>query len=83
MTKAPKSWLERSRARVLGIQGVRYDELTQMLQNEVPKQQQVIAAERQHATARDAEVDALKAQLAEIHAALTALEIKDQPVERR
>jgi hypothetical protein len=50
---------------------------------EVPKRQQVIAAKRQHATTWDAELDALKGQLAEKPAALTALETKDQPVVRR
>jgi hypothetical protein len=37
----------------------------------------------QHAVAQDAEISSLKAQLTEIHAALIALQLKDQLVAQR
>ena len=58
------------------IDGVRYDELAPMLLNEVQK-------EHEHALAQDAQISELKAQLAEVHAALASLQPKDQLVARR
>jgi hypothetical protein len=55
------------------IDGVRYDELAPMLLNEVQK-------EHEHALVQDAEISALKAQLAEMHAALAAMQAEDQLV---
>jgi hypothetical protein len=49
----------------------------------VQKQQQVMAAEHEHAMAQDVEVAALRAQLAEMHAVLTELQTKDRLVARR
>jgi trimeric autotransporter adhesin len=65
------------------IQGVRYEELAPMLLNEVQKQQQINAAEHQHARTQDAEIGQLKAQLAEMRAALVTLQSKDQLVAQR
>jgi len=58
------------------IDGVRYDELAPMLLNEVQKQEQ-------RAVAQDAEISVLRAQLAEMHAALTATQIREQVVAQR
>ncbi len=65
------------------IQGVRYEELAPMLLNELQKQQQKIAAQDQRAANQDAEINNLKSQLAEIHAALRTLRNPDQLVARR
>jgi hypothetical protein len=58
------------------IDGVRYDELAPMLLNEVQK-------DHEHAMAQDAEIGQLKAQLAEMHAAIAAIQSKDQLVAQR
>jgi trimeric autotransporter adhesin len=65
------------------IQGVRYEELAPMLLNELQKQEQKIAAQDQRAANQDVEISHLKAQLAEIHAALLNSQSKDQLVARR
>ncbi len=51
------------------IQGVRYEELAPMLLSEVQK-------DHEHALAQDAEISALKAQLAEMHSVLVSLQSK-------
>ncbi|MGA2190429.1 MAG: tail fiber domain-containing protein, partial [Steroidobacteraceae bacterium] len=58
------------------IDGVRYDELAPMLLNELQK-------EHEHALAQDAQINELRSQLAEVHAALASLQPKDQLVARR
>ena len=58
------------------IDGVRYDELAPMLLNELQK-------EHEHAQVQDAQINELKAQLAEVHAALAPLRPKDQLVAGR
>jgi hypothetical protein len=65
------------------IQGVRYDELAPMLLNEMQKQQQKIAVQDQRAATQGLEISQLKAQLAEMHAALLTLQSKDQLVAQR
>jgi len=72
------------------IDGVRYDELAPMLLNEMQKQQQISAAEHEHALAQDAIIAAqtqtiasLEQQLAGIQAALVKLQPKDELVAQR
>jgi hypothetical protein len=65
------------------IQGVRYDELAPMLLNEMQKQQQQIAVQDQRAATQGLAISQLKAQLAEMHAALLTLQSKDQLVAQR
>jgi len=65
------------------IDGVRYDELAPMLLNEVQKERATISAQAQHAAVQDAEISALKAQLAEMHAAVESLMSNNQFVARR
>jgi uncharacterized coiled-coil protein SlyX len=65
------------------IDGVRYDELAPMLLNEVQQQQQRIAAQEQHSAAQGEEIRKLVNQLAEIHATLARLQIKDGIVAQR
>jgi hypothetical protein len=65
------------------IQGVRYEELAPMLLNEMQKQQQKIAVQDQRAATQGLEISQLKAQLAEMHAALLTLQSKDQLVAQR
>jgi Chaperone of endosialidase len=65
------------------IQGVRYDELAPMLLNEMQEQQQKIAVQDQRAATQSLEISQLKAQLAEMHAALLTLQSKDQLVAQR
>ena len=50
------------------IDGVRYDELAPMLLNELQK-------EHEHALAQDEQINELRAQLAEVHAALTRVQL--------
>ena len=68
------------------IDGVRYDELAPMLLNEMQKQQQVNAAQAAKIDSLEqqvAKVDDLERQLAEMHAALVAIQSKDQLVAQR
>jgi hypothetical protein len=61
------------------IQGVRYEELAPMLLNEVQKQDVKIHDLEQQV----AKVNDLERELAEMHAALTALQSKNQLVAQR
>jgi hypothetical protein len=65
------------------IQGVRYDELTPMLLNEVQQQRQMIAAQNQRAAAQAAEIRDLRMLLVEIHACLLKLQTNDELVAQR
>jgi endosialidase-like protein len=72
------------------IDGVRYDELSPMLLNEMQEQQRVmaaqsamIAAQDQRAAVQDTKVAQLQEQLAGIQAALVKLQSTDQLVARR
>src|SRR5260221_1857288 len=72
------------------VQGVRYEELTPMLLAEMQQQQQLgaaqaakIEAQDQHAATLDAEISALTGQLTALHAALAAMQTRDQGVAHR
>jgi hypothetical protein len=65
------------------IQGVRYEELTPMLLNEMKKQQQTIAAQTAHAAAQDQEIEYLKKMVLETQAGLAKLEPKNALVAQR
>jgi hypothetical protein len=65
------------------IQGVRYDELTPMLLNEVQQQRQMIAAQNQRAAAQAAEIRDLRKLLVEMQAGLIKLKTKDELVAQR
>ena len=65
------------------IQGVRYDELTPMLLNEVQQQRQMIAAQNQRAAAQAAVIRDLRMLLVEIQAGLLKLQTKDEVVAER
>ena len=62
------------------IQGVRYDELTAMLLNEVQRQREMIAAQNQRVATQAAEIRDLKKLLVEIQADLLKLETKVEVV---
>lgn len=64
------------------IEGVRYEELAPMLLNELQQQEQKIATQDRRAAIQDVEIGHLKAQLAEIHAALLTLRGQDQLARR-
>jgi len=66
------------------IDGVRYDELTPMLLNEMQQQQLKIAAQDQHSASQDAQISQLRGQLASLQAALATLQTaKDDGVGQR
>jgi hypothetical protein len=68
------------------VQGVRYDELAPMLLNEMQMQQQTIHAQDVKISGLEqqvAKVSDLERELAEMHAALAALQPKDQRVAQR
>jgi hypothetical protein len=59
------------------IQGVRYDELAPMLLSQAQKQQQHAAAQDATIVAQNQRIESLERELAEMHAALAALQSKD------
>ena len=68
------------------IQGVRYDELAPMLLNEVQKitaQVENNAAQEKQNAIQAAEIRDLKQQVAEMHAALLRIQVKDERVAQR
>jgi cell division protein FtsL len=68
------------------IQGVRYEELSSMLLNEIQNQQQKIDAQDskiQGLEQQVAKVNDLERELAEMHAALAALQSQDRFVAQR